>query len=215
MDRKNIVRSLIITAVAVISIVDYSVFMKKAHAPEQGEMPPEVTSTVKTYRSSAYNFVFKYPASSTLYESKDKEKIQSLSYIPPCEPELSVVCVAIPPSLYANTNFGGAGFSVNYIADGKNEQSCITGSESAGEKINRNGITFYHNRRGDAAMSHQSAEEVYRTFHDGACLEAALRINSTTFEVYESGTVDRFTDDDRSAVTKALENVFSTFRFTD
>lgn len=64
---------------------------------------------------------------------------------------------------------------------------------------------------GEGAVSHRSESVVHRTFREGACWELEARIGSSVYEVYEEGTVERFTEEDRGELRNQLSEIVGTF----
>lgn len=145
----------------------------------------------------------------------DKEKIQLLGYIPLCDPETSLACIVYPESLLPGRNFQGGGVAVGILSGRTSEAACLASENEMGAEapVTIGGHSFAAFRYGDAAMSHQSSGENYRAFVNNRCYQISTRINTTTFEVYEAGTIQRFTDAERAMVAQKLQEVVASFKF--
>lgn len=173
------------------------------------------TSTLEnSYENPNAGFSIRYGADMAFVA--DKEKIQQLAYVPLCDPETSLACIVYPETLLPGRNFQGGGVAVGILSDRADETSCYarTNEMEEGAPVTIDGRTFRSFRYSDAAMSHQVAGENYRTFTGGKCYQISTRIETTTYEVYEPGTIARFTDDERKTVEDALGAVVRSFRFT-
>ncbi len=177
-------------------------------------MPP-LDPGMSLYTNSQHDLMLEYP--SRIVPLTDPEAMTAMGYIPACDPENAVVCFPIPQSEYPGTNFSNAAFSIRLRLDLKTEAACMTADngEVANGQTTISETTFHVFAFGDAAMSHQLNGKNYRAFREGGCYELATRIATTTYEVYEEGTIRRFTDEDRAAVEAILDRMRSTFRFQD
>lgn len=188
-------------------------FLVKSHV----QAPDTISQESYTYENSQYKFAIDYPKNAEVII--DKEKIASVGYLPTCNTDYGQVCLYFSNvKNYPGTNFSGASVSVNVRSDKKTDGECTAIDSQAPEQlpsssININGINFTKFTAGDAAMSHQSNGADYRTFHNNTCFEITTRINTTTFEVYQTGTINKFTDQNRSEIDGVLYNVVSSFRF--
>jgi hypothetical protein len=176
---------------------------------QKNHVPQEFSST--SYRNAGYGFGFEYGNEFRLLEGA--ELIQSQSYIPPCEPD-SIACLYYPKEAFGNTNFGGAGFGIRVIPD---VDTCPTprdqgaGIETGSEQIN--GVDFQVVVTGGAAMHKQNKDAIYRVVREGTCYEVLVRLNTSVFEVYEPGTIERFTPQMETKVRVALGEVLQSLRF--
>jgi hypothetical protein len=182
-----------------------------APCPETSEAP-----ALKTYTNAKYGFTVSYP--DTVTPTDDVQDMQLSGYIPVCDPDVAVACFPMGKAPYAGKNFENAAFAVHVRKALKTEASCESVVPDAGETADGNatidGTAFRKFAMGDAAMGHQLAGENYRAFRGGTCYELATRIGTTTFENYEPGTIERFTDQDRADVERALEAMLTSFRFS-
>ncbi len=185
---------------------------ESAPEPQIVPLPPPKPIT-KTYTNAKYGFSVEYPE--TLVLTEDAREMQLSGYIPVCDPDHAIVCFPIAKNAYENTNFGGAAFAVHSRGDLKKPTTC--GAPSNGEmpdgEANLNGVTYKKFSFSDAAMSHRLEGENYRVYKNGRCFELSTRVTTTVYEVYEPGTVTRFSEDDRSSVQAALDLMLTSFRF--
>jgi hypothetical protein len=77
-----------------------------------------------------------------------------------------------------------------------------------------NDIQFAQFTDGNAATGHYANDTIYRNFHAGKCFEIRQRIAESQFQNYPTGTISEFTEQDREQLQKILDQVFSTFKFT-
>src|ERR1035437_469517 len=144
----------------------------------------------------------------------DSVSMASVGYQPTCNPDTGIVCVYLPDSTFPKSNFNGAGVSVNTTTDSASSCLATKNGEVASPTQKIIGtIPFASFTSSDAAMSHQSAGNDYRTFRNGTCYEITTRINTTTFEVYTKGSIAKFTDQERTTISLILEKIVSSFRF--
>ncbi len=201
-------------AIIPLIIIIGAYFLVKNHVQAPNPIPEE---TSYTYENSQYKFAVDYPKNAEVII--DKEKMATVGYLPTCNIDYGTACIYFSNvKNYAGTNFGGAAVSINVRTDKKTEAECTAIDSQAPEQLpsttlNINGINFTKYTAGDAAMSHQSSGADYRAFHSNTCFEITTRINTTTFEVYQTGTINKFTDENRSELETALSKVVSSFRF--
>jgi hypothetical protein len=166
------------------------------------------------YRNAGYGFQFTYGDEFRLLQGK--EEMYAVSYIPPCDPESSIACVYVPKEFFGNTNFGGAGFGVRVI---ENVDACPSPpNQGAGLEFGAthvNGVDFTVAVTGGAAMHKRNQDVIYQAMRNGDCYLITTRINTSVFEVYESGTIERFTPEMETRIITALGNILSSFRFTE
>jgi hypothetical protein len=170
------------------------------------------TSQQKTFTSPDGVFRFTYPATFALYQGKDPREA---SYIPVCQ-DTGLVCVVYPPEKYKGTNFGAAAFAVTAVSDATTESACSTFETTAAGRHPTeiiNGVAFKTGVTADAAMSHSLETHIYRTFHAGKCYELDINITQTSFEVYDPGTIRKFTLRDKQRVQDALKKIVGSFSF--
>ncbi|MBY0328524.1 hypothetical protein K2Q02_00285 [Patescibacteria group bacterium] len=145
----------------------------------------------------------------------DKQTMASIGYIPTCDPTTAVICISIDKNMIPNSNFQEAAVSVNIIS-ATSSFACLSsnsGNQTESGITIINAIPFQTFTVGDAAMSHQSSGIDYRTWHNEACYDLRTRINTTSFDVYEAGTVKKFTETDKARITTLQSDTVSTFRF--
>lgn len=213
-------KALIIAGVIVIlATLSFSVYwfnrqpVTQSTAPEpQGASSTPAFEQTK-YRNASFGYELTYPNEYRMLSGE--QDIQSAGYIPPCDPK-AATCLFLSSDFFGKTNFGGAGLGVN-ILENTDETKCMN-LLTADSRIQPheevvNGVKFKVAGEGDAAMSHQMRGTLYRTFHNGICYELEKRINTSSFEVYESGTIDRFTDTEEQEVQASLDSILQSFRF--
>ncbi len=174
---------------------------------------PQFTGT--EYHDTHYGFSVNYPGQAVRVLNS-KNQMATSGYIPACDPETSLVCFVFPSDTFPKSNFESAGVAVGILNDATTEQSCF--AQMNGEMSNAgdktiNGIVFRSFSYGDAATSHRSNGFNYRTFHNGACYQLSTRLNTTVFEVYEPGTIQRFTSDQERSILSQMDMIVSSFRF--
>lgn len=169
----------------------------------------------QSYSSPNYGFSINY-ASEMGFLVK-KEQIESLGYIPLCDPETSLVCVVYPESLLPGRNFQGGGVSVAIVNDKKTEAACTAGPTNGEQEKLLNtiidGKQFVTYEYEDAAAGHQVKGVDYRGFVNGRCYQIGTRLATTTFENYASGTIQRFTPQEREQVESVLNRVVNSIKF--
>jgi hypothetical protein len=169
----------------------------------------------QTFSNSQYNFEIKYPKNEVnLYT--DYEKVKSLSYIPVCNPEM-LGCLYYDKNNLAKTNFGGAGVSVDVLKNLSTESKCL--APMVGEKketnISINGVTFSVFSGNGAALSHYESYKNYRTFNSGVCVSLGQRVTSVNLEVIETTGPDAIKGFNEKEVWNKLDQILSTFKFTN
>lgn len=210
-------------AAAVLGVLIFVVYRERAtQAPTRpissvgivqvSTSTPELGSP-GTYVDADYGFSVTYPE--TVVPTADTEAMATMGYIPVCDPELAIVCFPYGKEEYAGKNFESAAFAVHDRTDLKDETACAKPQpeEQADGNAVIGGLTFRKYSFGDAAVSHQLTGENYRRYQDGTCFELSTRTLTTTFEVWEPGSIERFTDADRMALQRVLEDMLLSFRF--
>jgi hypothetical protein len=209
-----------ILAVLMLFVIALFFLVKKE---SQGELPlpeneepsaPQVL-TEGWYRFSNEDntFTIDYPLlAETITDERD---MQEIGYLPTCNSETGIVCIYFPPKTYPETNFEGAGVSVN-ITDSTTSSECLTQNvnerETEGPQI-IGGITFERFFAGDAATSHQSNGFNYRAWRRNTCYEITTRLNTSTFEVHAEGSINRFREEDRITMMRIMDEVVKSFTF--
>lgn len=173
---------------------------------------PQKASDSLTYSNADYGFSLSYPKTTRLITAKSD--MQGLGYFPTCNYETAVVCIYLPQELYPHSNYTGAGVSINIVPQKATLESCTALSEYEREiagvvTIGKNSFTSY--LAGDAAMSHQSVGIDYRSFIHNTCYEITTRLNTSTFEVYEAGSIHKFTDEQKATIQRLLQSIVQSF----
>jgi hypothetical protein len=168
------------------------------------------------YTSPAkYGFSMQYPESFGF--NTDISKVKSLTYIPVCD-QTMVACAFLEKSQYSNTNFDGAGVSINIDKTLNTEAKCYNFSVStnaaqqAAADATINGAVFKSATGGDAGAGHFEKLQVYRNFRNGMCYEIAQHVGSTNIGNYPEGSITEFSQDE---VWQRLQMVVNSFAFTE
>ncbi len=191
--------------------------------PSYPQQRPSAHSQV--FRSADDAFQFSYRNDFKVCTAgKIKECIDS--YIPACEDD-AIVCVVYPAKRFGDTSFGAAAFQVREIHTEQEQMTadvCVTpyppsGSEypefqiSAKNPAERiGGILFVHGARDEAAMSHSSSVDVYRTFHRKRCYELSVGQSGTNPDVFDPPK-KTLTDEQLKDVDESLTQILRSFRF--
>lgn len=165
-----------------------------------------------TYKDSVRSFSVKYPQIAQVIT--DKDKMAAVGYLPTCDTETGIVCMYLPSEVYPKTNFSGAALSINLLKDKKTEDGCVApkpGETFLGKSF-INQQLFNVSYVADAAMSHQSSGFDYRIFKNNFCYEITTRINTSSFEVWEKGSVNRFTDNEKEVIGDTLDKILATIK---
>ncbi len=201
-----------------ILIAGYGIFML-VHSPEPAQIHTERVAPAgfSVYKNNVYGFELFYPEEANILI--DHTQMTSTGYNPTCDSTFGLICFFLPDTAYPESNFKGAGVSINLLPDKKTEADCLAPRAELPEQLPAqttiiNGVSFAKYLASDAAMSHQSSGDTFRTFHNNQCFEITTRINTTSFEVYELGTIDRFTDVQKTELKTTLDQVVQSFRFT-
>jgi hypothetical protein len=175
-------------------------------------MPPEEPGT-SLYLDSEHDLVVKYP--SEIVPLQIAATMEGLGYIPVCDPEHALVCFPYDPAAYADTNFESSAFSIHLRDDLGTEAECQAAqpAEDAEGAVMLGGTVFSAFSFGDAAMSHRLDGRNYRAFREGDCYELATRVATSVFEVWEPGSIRKFTEADEAAVRAVLDKMLMSFRF--
>lgn len=114
---------------------------------------------------------------------------------------------------YTNTAYG---LSLHYPHDAvfttdRDKMEQAGNREQGGRLETINGLDFQTFGYGDAAAGHQSSGDDYCVFLNDMCYQISTRINTTTFENYEPGTLARFTEEERKELEQKLSLIISSF----
>src|SRR5579862_907548 len=170
-------------------------------------------------------FGFHYAAELVKCETQDA-KVTSESVWAPAEAcrcndpggaAVTAVCFGYPKDKFKDKpNFNGASFFVAMDTNAGDAASCVAGSanwgEIRGENTTIGGGTFRHFRVSDAAMSHYSNSEIYRSFRGGRCYELVIQEMTTNPDVYDAGT-QKFSKEDEAEVKGKLMQALQSFKF--
>lgn len=177
------------------------------------------TANWKTYTNNQYSYEIKYP--NTFSEVGNNAPP---GFIPVCEPETSTGCLIYSRDSYLNSDFEGAGISVNIIKESGTKEKCSTYAVinpqyplKLSETRKVNGIDFYFGTNSGAATGHQSYSHIYRALHNNTCYEIEEKISTCSCKANspESPNIKDFTQSDKNRVFETLDQVFSSFKFLD
>ncbi len=180
-----------------------------ANAPSP--TPKNEAANWKTYTNTKYGFEIKYPNDFELYT--DVNKMEVLSYIPVCNPDMAI-CLYYLKDNQKNTNFEGAGISVDILKDSGTKASCSMikeGEEKTGF-IAINGVNFDIYKGGGAATGHFEEYFNYRTFKNNYCYQITLRKTEANISNFDPSLGVK--EYDWNEVMANQEQVLSTFKFT-
>lgn len=167
----------------------------------------------QTYTNEEHAFALRYPKDAVF--TIDKGQMEKAGYIPVCNPETTLACVYYPQETYTGTNFESAGVAVGVIKEATSQSECETArfSDEKGTRI-ISGVSFTSYRQGEGAAGHVSEGADYLSFRNNRCYIISSRINTSVFENYEPGTIEKFTDQQRTTQQQALDFIVQTFIFT-
>lgn len=171
------------------------------------------TSQTKTYTDAQYNFAFTYPSDFALSSQLTPAQTPA-SYSISCDTGASK---DIRACLYYIGNQTSDGFEAADLEvrvsttgeDCKKTYQAGVGKSATQQKV-INGITFYFDQTGSAALGHGLITNQYRTYYYGDCYTIALNVASNRGQS-EQGLSRTFSD----MMLAKLESVFSTFKFTN
>lgn len=164
-------------------------------------------------------FELSYPDDFEELGPGDRDRLNSLGYIPPCTDDY-LSCVYYTGAKLENTNLDSAGISVRSL-DEVDAEACSSFADTftlpetdiLTEDID--GRTFYVAQSGDAGAGHIAEQSIYRTHQDNTCLEIVARIGYTQFANYPEGEIEELTENDRSSLMSAMKDSIRTLTFTD
>ncbi|MDP3880834.1 MAG: hypothetical protein Q8Q32_01470 [bacterium] len=146
------------------------------------------------------------------------EQINLLGYSAVCDTETSVGCVVFLDSLLPGRNFHGASVDVGILADIETEASCIEMRSGEQDELSArtiDDVEFSAFEYGTAATSRQVTGLRYRAFENGRCYQISRLVETTSFDVYEPGTIREFTDGERGELEDLLDRVINSFEFLE
>ena len=173
--------------------------------------PVSAVANLKTYTDRRYRFSFSYPTDFALSNDLTSAAIPQ-SY--------SLNCTDIggsnaPLCLWyigkqTSDGFDAADLEVS-ISTLATATECTETRERYGQKTQQksiNGITYYYDLAGGAAVGHYLSTHQYRTYKNGACLTISLNVDSNPGKL-EKGLDAKFLN----MMFEKLEAVFDTFKF--
>src|SRR3989344_3364295 len=144
------------------------------------------------------------------------EQILVKSYIPACDQNFDY-CIYYNSDTYKGTNFESAGLRILNRKDLTTQSTCLNtppdGHDSS-FKPDKNSTNDYYSisefsNVGQGAAGHYTTGSLYRMFIKGSssCYEFETRVGESRFANYPSGTIQEFTDYDRSQAMVQLNNI--------
>jgi hypothetical protein len=124
--------------------------------------------------------------------------------------DTDIACIVYPTEKYRGTNFNAAALSIAEV-NAHTANACF--SFESLQTVTQPDVEFKTGTTGDEGMSHYLNTDIYRTFHGGQCYDMEINIASTSFGVYEPGTVREFTKRDAQHVHGDLVKVLESVQF--
>lgn len=178
------------------------------------DAPQGTKETWEIYANPGYGFSFRYPKNDfVVYADYDQTKV--LSYIPVCDEHMTV-CLYYPKTKQPDTNFEGAGLSVNILTDKTSAKSClyiegIAARDSGAPSVQTvNGESFAFADGSEGTAGHERGIRIYRKFQNNLCYELQVSLVSANIGVYPLGTVKEYS---RVEVLGRFDQILSTFTF--
>lgn len=191
------------------------------HEPQKEMATTTASSTAANYPDgyTAYqeeDFMVGYPDNFSLVSEDTATANAYGSYIPACGTSDYLTCIFYTGDDFAGTNFGAAGVAVRQRSDIDTESRCESteGNYSSIQNEEEQQITnrkFFTFETKESVMSHRNDNAVYRTYYEDTCWELQARVGSSVYEAYEAGSIDRFSQSERSRIRGQLEKIISTF----
>jgi hypothetical protein len=184
-------------------------------AVAQTPAPTSSASRLRRFINSDGSFQFDY-SRSLLRCDPERPTHACMGYFPPCD-EHAIACFLYPSDEYQGYNFSWASFSVAALRDLNSEPKCLT-------EVDRNtcrsphperhsGMKFEAAQCGEGGLGHHAEHEIYRTYRHGTCYELSINVETTEFTNYPPGTAQKFSENDRQSVLRALRTSLETFAF--
>lgn len=210
-----------LVAAALVAVLALLLPPAKAPSPASQKTPEAWDETgmplpgMKLYANDAYGLRVAYPEE--VIPVSDPKELAASGYIPVCDPETAVVCFPYGKEKYAGTNFDDAAFAVHDRKDLKDAEACgsVQPAEQAESGMVIGSTAFQTFSFATAATSHRLDGKNYRLFRDGRCLELSSRIATTVFEVWEPGSIQEFTQNDRADVQAVLDEILQSVRLEE
>ncbi|HET8574982.1 MAG TPA: hypothetical protein VFM02_02290 [Candidatus Paceibacterota bacterium] len=206
--------------VSSVEVVNQSAQNQNASGTSQSIAASSVPNGWTVFSDEADGFRLAYPSDDfAVVKKSEKISAEFSSYIPPCGEGSGdfLGCVYFTGKEYSGTNFGSAGVSVQVLKNATTEQECEAGEnvpvKTATHQESINGQNFFVFESGDAAMSHQSDDILYQVWHNNQCFQIDARLTSSVYEVYATGTIQKFTDQDKQKLESSLQSIVQTFSF--
>jgi hypothetical protein len=164
--------------------------------PDTEEVQQE--DTLRTYHNSEHDFALVYDKNYILDESGAAANFFR-------NPGETLVSIAVPKSVYPDTNFGSA-----ILAVAVQEESSEGPCERASSTKTINGTVFYKSETDGAAAGTAYKTELYRVFQNESCFEVSLTVGTANIANFEPGAV---TEINETHVWHRLHSVLETFKF--
>ncbi len=191
--------------------------------PSSNPSPSSTSSAIpadwKTYKNEQYGLEFKYPKNLQQFETKDADKVVKLTMIPVCEPVNLISCLYLSNETLNQTNFKGAGLSVNshWLLKGITKEQCDKEFIPEAQKVSVkeiNGVEYRVYTHGGAAAGNQNIDRTYITFQNDQCIQITQRITMDSSDVNVPGEkVKTFTEEQKNDIFSMFDQVLSTFKF--
>ncbi len=209
---KNEIPALVIIAliVAGVGYVYFSNSESKLTSPGVHTIATSSSSSFKVKVALPDGISFAYPEKEYGLATTS-DKVLVLAYIPPCTPGFDY-CLYRAKGDFTGTNFESAGVRIKMRTDLTSKQACLTtspvGRTSLPTRVSEHsGYATSAFSVGDAAMGHYSAGTLYRLYASGNCTEFETRIGESQYANFPAGSIQRFTDADRSRVQTELSSM--------
>ncbi len=194
-----------------ITILILVVFMLVTFAILKNPVKQHGTDTQFTDSKSGISVT--YPKNSRLIT--DTLEMSSIGYFPTCNSDTAVACVYFASSTYPRSNFNSAGVSVRIARELSTVDTCNSQTKEEQNSIGEvmiDDIIYKAFGTSDAGMSKQSGGINYRTFQNDLCYEITTRVNTTSYEVYDSADVSLFTDSQQLEIITQLVTIVSSVK---
>ena len=184
-----------------------------------------------TFTSPDGSFRFAYPSDFQVCKQGDMKPC-NYTYIPLCEKD-ALICVLYPAEAFKGTNMSATAFQVREIRRRRNippttADDCVTpypriqdsyvspwpeflvSAEHPVEVIA--GMSFLHGVTGGGATGHGSSVDLYRAFHNGACVEVSISATATKPDLSEP-PMKTLSAAEAKNISDTMSEVLHSFRF--
>ncbi|MDE2021610.1 MAG: hypothetical protein KGI71_01650 [Patescibacteria group bacterium] len=141
------------------------------------------------------------------------DQVLTLSYIPPCEEDFDYCLYNKSPD-FSGTNFESAGLRIKARGDLASKQSCLTtppAGRSSPPTTTSSGTVYATSAFpvDGAAAGHYASGTLYRLYAAGHCTEFETRIGESQYANFPAGSIQKFTDADRTRVEAELMSILA------